>query len=65
MKTSIDFVNVIDLEKLSRLLSTLTGNMDPTQYFDVGRMIELAYESATQGLALAKLNELIKNTNAQ
>ena len=27
--------------------------------------IELAYESATQGLALAKLNELIKNTNAQ
>jgi hypothetical protein len=55
MKTSIDFVNVIDLEKLSRLLSTLTGNTDPTQYFDVGRMIELAYEAYSYG-TLKRIN---------
>ena len=55
MKTSIDFVNVIDLEKLSRLLSTLTGNTDPTQYFEVGRMIELAYEAYS--------NENLKRVN--
>jgi hypothetical protein len=68
MKTSIDFVNVIDLEKLSRLLSTLTGNTDPTQYFDVGRMIELAYEAYSYG-TLKRINltgrdliDLLKNT---
>ena len=55
MKTSINFVNVIDLEKLSRLLSTLTGNTDPTQYFDVGRMIELAYEAYSYG-TLKRIN---------
>jgi hypothetical protein len=55
MKTMIDFVNVIDLEKLSRLLSTLTGNTDPTQYFDVGRMIELAYEDYSYG-TLKRIN---------
>jgi hypothetical protein len=49
MKNPIDFVNVVDLEKLSRLLSTLTGNKDSTQYFDVGRMIELAYVHYSNG----------------
>ena len=49
MKTMIDFSKVIELDKLSKLLSTLTGNTDPTQYFDVGRMIELAYEAYSNG----------------
>ena len=49
MKTMIDFAKTINLDKLSKLLSTLTGNTDPTQYFDVGRMIELAYEHYSNG----------------
>ena len=49
METMIDFSKVIELDKLSKLLSTLTGNTDPTQYFDVGRMIELAYEAYSNG----------------
>jgi hypothetical protein len=45
----IDFSSIMELDKLSKLLSTLTGNTDPTQYFDVGRMIELAYEAYSNG----------------
>jgi hypothetical protein len=45
----IDFSKKVDLNKLSKLLSSLTGNTDPTQYFDVGRMIELAYEYYSNG----------------
>ena len=45
----IDFSSIMELNKLSKLLSTLTGNTDPTQYFDVGRMIELAYEAYSNG----------------
>jgi len=45
----IDFSKAIDLHKLCKLLSALTGNKDNTQYFDVGRMIELAYASYSNG----------------
>ena len=39
----IDFAT-IQLDRLVKFLSTLSGNTDPTQYFDVGRMIEIAYQ---------------------
>jgi hypothetical protein len=39
----IDF-STIQLDRLVKFLSTLSGNTDPTQYFDVGRMIEIAYQ---------------------
>jgi hypothetical protein len=45
----VDFTKVVDLDRLSKFLSTLTGNEDNTQYFDVGRMIELAYEEFSNG----------------
>jgi hypothetical protein len=49
MKTMIDFSKCIELDKISKLLSSLTGNTDNTQYFDVGRMIELGYEAYSNG----------------
>ena len=45
----IDFSKAIDLDKLCKLLSALTGNKDNTQYFDLGRMIELAYAFYSNG----------------
>jgi len=39
----------IQLDRLCSFLSSLSGNTDSTQYFDVGRMIEIAYEEYSNG----------------
>jgi hypothetical protein len=52
----IDFIEKIDLMRLSFLFSSLSGNTDVTQYFDVGRMIELAYEEYSNG-KLKRINQ--------
>lgn len=51
----IDF-KIIQLTRLCKFLSTLSGNTDNTQYFDVGRMIELAYQEYSNGL-LIRINQ--------
>lgn len=51
----IDFTS-IQLDRLTKFLSTLSGNTDPTQYFDVGRMIEIAYQEYSNG-QLKRINE--------
>jgi hypothetical protein len=52
----INFIETIDLMRLSFFFSSLSGNTDPTQYFDVGRMIELAYEEYSDG-QLKRINQ--------
>ena len=44
----IDF-KTIQLNRLCKFLSTLSGNTDPTQYFDIGRMIEIVYDEYSNG----------------
>jgi len=56
----IDFIETIDLMRLSFFFSSLSGNTDPTQYFDVGRMIEFAYEEYSNG-NLKRINETGKD----
>lgn len=51
----IDF-KTIQLNRLCKFLSTLSGNTDPTQYFDVGRMIEIVYEEYSNG-QLKRINQ--------
>lgn len=64
----INFSKCIELDRFSKLLSSLTGNKDNTQYFDVGRMIELGYEAYSNGnlkrvnLTGRDLVDLNKNT---
>ena len=55
----IDF-KTIELNRLSKFLSTLSGNTDPTQYFDVGRMIEIAYQEYSNG-QLTRINMIGKD----
>ena len=56
----IDFIETIDLMRLSFFFSSLSGNTDPTQYFDVGRMIEFAYEEYSGG-KLKRINQIGKD----
>lgn len=51
----IDF-KTIELDRLCKFLSTLSDNTDPTQYFDVGRMIEIAYQEYSNGM-LTRINQ--------
>lgn len=44
----IDF-STIELNKLSKFLSTLSGNTDPTEYFEMGKVIEYAYQEYGKG----------------
>lgn len=32
------------IDRMTRLMHTLSGNTDPTEYFDLGRMIEFAWQ---------------------
>ena len=56
----IDFIKTIDLMRLSFFFSSLSGNTDPTQYFDLGRMIEFAYEEYSGG-KLKRINQTGKD----
>jgi hypothetical protein len=44
----IDF-STIKLNKLSKFLSTLSGNTDSTEYFELGKVIEYAYQEYSYG----------------
>jgi len=48
MKTMIDF-STLNLNKLSNFLSTLSGNTDSTEYFELGKVIEYAYQEYSYG----------------
>jgi hypothetical protein len=39
----IDFSR-FESDRMTRLMHTLSGNTDPTEYFDLGRMIEFAWQ---------------------
>ena len=49
MKTMIDFAK-INLSRIAKILSTISTPTENIQYFDVGRMVELAYEECSNGL---------------
>ena len=51
----IDFSRC-ELHRFARLLSTLTGNTDPTEYFDLGRIIEFAWQEYSDN-QLTRINE--------
>jgi len=44
----IDF-STLNLKKLSNFLSTLSGNTDSTEYFELGKVIEYAYQEYSYG----------------
>jgi hypothetical protein len=44
----IDF-STLNLNKLSNFLSTLSGNTDSTEYFELGKVIEYAYQEYSYG----------------
>ena len=44
----IDF-STIELNRLSKFFSTLSGNSDPTEYFEMGKVIEYAYQEYGKG----------------
>jgi len=51
----IDFSRC-QLHRFARLMSTLSGNNDPTEYFDLGRMIEFAWQEYSDN-QLTRINE--------
>jgi len=51
----IDFSRC-QLHRFARLMSTLGGNNDPTEYFDLGRMIEFAWQEYSDN-QLTRINE--------
>ena len=59
MSTRID-VSTIELNKLSMFLSTLSGNSDPTEYFEMGKVIEYAYQEYGKG-QLTRINQIGKD----
>jgi hypothetical protein len=59
MKPMIDF-STIELNKLSKFLSTLSGNTDPTEYFEMGKIIEYAYQEYGKG-QLKRINLIGKD----
>jgi hypothetical protein len=55
----IDF-STINLTKLSNFLSTLSGNTDSTEYFELGKVIEYAYQEYSYG-QLTRINLIGKD----
>lgn len=51
----IDFSRC-QLDRFARLMSTLGGNNDPTEYFDLGRIIEFAWQEYSDN-QLTRINE--------
>jgi len=43
-------------DRMTRLMHTLDGNTDPTEYFDLGRMIEFAWQEYSDN-QLTRINE--------
>ncbi len=55
----IDF-STLNLNKLSNFLSTLSGNTDSTEYFELGKVIEYAYQEYSYG-QLGRVNLIGKD----
>jgi len=47
---------MLQTDRITRLMHTLDGNNDPTEYFDLGRMIEFAWQEYSDN-QLTRINE--------